>query len=447
LRGCSDCAKYEKQIKTLHEEIDLLKFELNKLRSDYFNRSREKPPKDKTTKTPLKKKGGLFEHIGWSRKKPKQIDRIEEVTLKVCPCCGSKDIHECAGVEEHIQEDIFLPRTETVLYRKRRYYCSSCRKTVTGHGENELAKSSIGPTAKAFSIFLKHDVKISERDIRMLFQKMFNMKITVSSITGFKGQFAEKASGIWENLRKELVRGSHIHADETGWRVNEETAWLWKFSNKETSITHIDKGRGQKVVENILGQSYDGVLISDYLSAYNKILAKGKQKCLVHILRDLKKVIEYWQGDEDVIRYCERLKKMFEGAIALHEKYKNCEWDKTYLAQSERIVSSLNDFAFPNPDKKILSRFAKRLERHKNEMFTFLYVRDIDYHNNHAEQQIRPNVILRKITNGSRSYDGAKIHSVCTSILQTVKLRGIDPLETLRQILLSPETTNANFPP
>ena len=69
-------------------------------------------------------------------------------------------------------------------------------------------------------------------------------------------------------------------------------------------------------------------------------------------------------------------------------------------------------------------------------MLTFLYVRDVDPHNNHAEQQIRPDVIFRKITYGNRSIEGAQNHSVIMSILQTAKLNGIDPLTTLEKILL-----------
>ncbi|MFH1798335.1 MAG: transposase [Candidatus Omnitrophota bacterium] len=81
------------------------------------------------------------------------------------------------------------------------------------------------------------------------------------------------------------------------------------------------------------------------------------------------------------------------------------------------MTRQLQDFTFPNPSKKMLVRFAKRLIRHRDEIFTFLYVKDVDYHNNHAEQQIKPNVLLRKITFGNRSGKGAKTHDVVTSVL------------------------------
>ena len=107
------------------------------------------------------------------------------------------------------------------------------------------------------------------------------------------------------------------------------------------------------------------------------------------------------------------------------------------ILRRARLKDSLKDFGFPNPNKRILKRFAKRLERHKNEIFTFLYVKDIDPHNNHAEQQIRPDVIFRKITFGNRSLKGAENHSILMTILQTAKLNNMDPVKTLEDILLA----------
>jgi transposase len=428
---------YTKKIAELKEEIAYLRFELEELRSKRY-KTGKKPPKDEPEKTipKPKKKGGLFGHIGWFRKKPVKIDRIEDVQIDCCPECGSKDITECKKIDEHIQEDIILPKVEAVLYRRHHYYCKGCGKVVSSKGKDELENSYIGPKAKAFAAFLRYGIKISERDCKALFEKAFNLKIVASSIAGFRYQLKRAGSPLYSRLMESLKKGSFIHADETGWKVNGKNHWLWKFSNKKVSVSHIDQSRGQKVVENILGKDYAGTLISDFLSAYNKILAKSKQRCLIHILRDLDKVKEYWQDDKEVLRYINRLKKIFEDAVTLQEEYKNKRWDKSYCARRENLKSSLKDFAFPNPNKRILKRFAKRLERHKDELLTFLYEKDVDYHNNHAEQQIRPDVIFRKITFGNRSENGAQYHNVIMSILQTAKLNGVDPISTFKDILL-----------
>jgi hypothetical protein len=432
----------QKENELLKEENAYLKFELEEFRSKRYKSNKKNPPNNTQPPPPSsqKKKGGLFGHTGWFRKKPKEITRIEEVRLDKCPECGSKDLTECKKTHEHIQEDIILPKAETTLYRKHRYYCKSCKKIISPKGEDEIPGSHIGPRAKAFAIFLRFAIKISERDVRDLFKRAFNLKIAASGISGFMDQLKIEAQPIYNNLLSSLKEGLFIHADETGWNINGFNHWLWKFSNKKICVSHIDKSRGQNVVDKMIGSKYKGVLISDFLSAYNKISAKAKQRCLVHILRDLDKVMEYWHDDPEVLRYSKRLKKIFEDAIKLYKEYKDKRWDDIYHARREAITETLTDFAFPNPNKRILKRFAKRLNRHKNELFTFLYEKDIDYHNNHAEQQIRPDVIFRKITFGNRSYAGAENHSVIMSIIQTAKLNGIDPIGAVEKILLrSPE--------
>lgn len=428
----------EAENEKLKEENAYLKFRLDELGSKRYKPKR-KPPDDTppVPPTPPKKRGGLFGHMGWFRKKPKNIDRIEETRLDQCPECGSKDLSECEKTQEHAQEDIILPQIESILYRKHRYYCKNCKKVVLSKGKNEIPGSRIGPRAKAFAAFLRYGVKISKRDVSALFRKAFNLKVSSSSIDGFMDQLKEEAKHIYDELLESLKQSPFIHADETGHPLDGIGHWLWKFSNKKICYSHIDKGRGQAVVEKLLGDKYDGVLISDFLSAYNKIKAKAKQRCLVHLLRDLKKVAEYWHNDKEVLRYCKRLRKIIEDAISLHKEYLGKEWDERYYTKRARLNDSLKDFSFPNPNKRILKRFANRLARHKGEILTFLYIKDIDPHNNHAEQQIRPDVIFRKITFGNRSVSGAENHSVLMTILQTAKLNNMDPIKTLEDILLA----------
>jgi len=435
-KKCKSCQMYKKELDGLKEEIRLIKLELTDLKTKTFKRKKKNPKDDDKEPPAPKKKGGLFGHPGWFRKKPKHIHKTEEVKLDKCPCCGSEDLTEYGGIDEHIQEDIVLPKVEATLYRKKVYYCKKCKKAVTGKGKNELPRSYIGPIAKAWAVFLKFGVKVSDRDIQKLFEAM-GLKIVASSIVGFRDQLKREAEDIYKKLIESLKTGKFIHGDETGARIDGETAWRWKFSNKKVSVTHTDKRRGQKVVEKILGESYDGVLISDFLSAYNKILTKAKQKCLVHLLRDLKKVIKACVDDEEILRYCGRLKYILTEAINLHKDYKGKKWNRAYKKKRELIVQQLDDFYFPNPGNKILVRFAKRLRRHKKELFVFLYIEGIDYHNNHAEQQIRPDVLLRKITYGNRSEKGAQVHDVVMSVLQTAKLNHLDPVKTFREILLS----------
>lgn len=55
--------------------------------------------------------------------------------------------------------------------------------------------------------------------------------------------------------------------------------------------------------------------------------------------------------------------------------------------------------------------------------------------NNHAERQIRPCTVLRKITGGSRSRNGAAATARCMTVIQTLKLQHKNVAEGVRQLL------------
>jgi len=429
--------KRDERIKELETEVAYLRYELNQIKDKIY---KPKPPKKgQPPKPEPKKRGALFGHTGWFRRKSKKINRTEIVRLKRCPICGSRDLSECKEKEEHIQEDIILPRVEVTKYIRHHYYCKSCKKVVSGKGKEELPGSYIGPRAKSIAAFLRYDIKISFNDIQRIFRYLSNLKISPASIAGFNNQLRDKAFPIYKGIQGKIRRARSCHADETGWKLDGQNHWLWSFSNHKASYFHIDKSRGQKVVKEVLGDKYNGILISDFLSAYNKIEAKGKQRCIIHLERDLKKV-EACSEDASVKRYCKYLLKLLAQAKELHKDYKDKKISRKYFERRRKILTnSFKDLEFPWQDKRHQKRFSKRLIRHKDELLTFLYHPNISCHNNQAERHIRPNVIFRKITFGNRSTKGTLNHSVLMSVLQTAKLNKLDPLLVFKKIFTLPE--------
>ena len=436
----------KQRIKILEEENAYLKHQIKELQDKVFKKKKKKDDidsRDPKKPKPKKKRGAPLGHLGWFRKKPDKIDRVEEVTLEKCPECGSEDLEVYDEVEEHVQEDIILPRVEATCYRKYLYHCKCCQQEVEGRGQNELPNSYIGPIAKTVAIYLKYHIKVSDRDIQKIFKQLFNLTVTPSAIPGFRNQLRRYCESTYEKLLEELKKSDFIHADETGWRLDGILQWLWNFSTDKVSISQISEGRGQKDLHAVLGEKFDGVLISDFLSAYNKIEAKAKQRCLVHLLRDLKKVQECLGDDAAVMNYCNRLKQIIERAVMLAKTFKagKCSVE-VFEKIKQSLKTALSDLDFADPSHRILQRFVKRLRRHKNEIFTFLDYPNVEYHNNRAERQIRPHVILRKIVFGNRSLEGIKNHEVLMSVIQTAHLRNLDPLKVLRNLCLNFDQPN-----
>jgi hypothetical protein len=80
---------------------------------------------------------------------------------------------------------------------------------------------------------------------------------------------------------------------------------------------------------------------------------------------------------------------------------------------------------------KNVKRLAKRLRRYHDALFSFLDHGHVPSDGNHAEREIRPAVVMRRISLRNRSENGANVQAIPMSVYRTLKLRILDPLETI----------------
>ena len=356
--------RLKKDIKYLKLDVKELLVQLKELKDMVFKKISKKKwlpwqkddddgdDKDKKPKKPGAKKG----HKGKTRKKPDRVDVHQDVMLKECPECHGKDLSLCQRHEGHYQEDIIIPaRTETTRFRHHYYYCKGCGKTVHGTGIGELPGSFIGPRAKALAAYLRYHMSVPYRKVQVLLEKVFNMELDASSCVGFDKQIRSRGQPLYESLLERIKDSPWINTDETGWKGK----WLWCLGNNESVVYVIRPGRGQKDLKAILGDKYGGVLISDLLGAYNKIKCR-KQRCLVHLLRLIKKWLVYFDYDKKTVKYLKDLKKAVKGIIVLSESMSE-ELPKDFTVRKADLVGRLRRLLNREQKIKKAENFRKRL--------------------------------------------------------------------------------------
>lgn len=73
---------------------------------------------------------------------------------------------------------------------------------------------------------------------------------------------------------------------ETGWKTKENAATLWTFVSDLCVYFLISASRGAKILEEVLGPVFNGVIGSDDHSAYSAYLKNGKrQLCWPHLIK------------------------------------------------------------------------------------------------------------------------------------------------------------------
>ena len=421
--------KLKEQVSQLTQEKKSLEEDLTQAQQAPFKKFYSK--RDSSADVP-KKRGRPFGHPGAFRESPQTIDEYVTVPLEKCPVCGNSNLSICKHTDEHIQQDIVIKKVITRSFIHFNYWCSHCKKVVSGVGENEIPKAPIGPVAKAVAGFLRYQTKISYDDIQRILQNLFGLEITPGAIVGFDNKIYQKGLSLYESLKKMLPYTPSIYVDETGWKKK----WLWTFSNEQLIFFHIDPHRSGNVVKEHLGSDYKGILSSDFFSAYNSsINAFAKQKCNAHLLRDVKDLEERFPEETEAISFCNNLKKLIQDAILLHSQHDELSPEKWKLSKKDifRRFKKLYKLPVSHPKAETLR---KRLLRHKDEILTFLrYPKVVEPTNNRAERSLRNLVIFRKITFGNRSDQGTKNVSLISTIIRTAKLKGLDPKQVFITLL------------
>ena len=275
-------------------------------------------------------------------------------------------------------------------------------------------------------------MSVPYRKVQVFLDKVFKMEVEMGSCVGFDKQIRSRGQPLYKTLRERIKDSPWINADETGWKGK----WLWCLGNNESVVYVIRPGRGQKDLKEILGEKYGGVLISDLLGAYNKIKCR-KQRCLVHLLRLIKKWLTYFDYDKRTVKYLKDLKKVIQGTIVLSNSMSD-ELPKDFVIRKTNLVGRLRGLLSKKQRLKKADNFRKRMLDKVEEFITCLDYVEVCAHNNLAERNLRPNVIMRKVTHGNRSKEGTKNHEVLMSLLQTAKLKDNNPFEYLHTLLTNP---------
>ena len=166
------------------------------------------------------------------------------------------------------------------------------------------------------------------------------------------------------------------------------------------------------------------------MGAYNAVVCARKQKCLPHLLRDLKRTQHYHKPGGDWPAFSKQLKRLIRDSIRLSKRRKELS-ATSFGSRRQRLDVRLSELLAKPWQQRHARRLVKRLRRHACELFTFLDHAEVPFDNNHGERQIRPAVIARKNSYANGSEDGAETQAALMSVFRTLKQRGHNPVSVV----------------
>jgi hypothetical protein len=397
-----------------------------------------------------KKRGAPQGHPPWRRREPDRIDQTIDVPApQICPRCECSELSPSPEIYEHIQEDIVLvPRTRVIRYRHRQSYCPKCRHPVYKTASDEVAGCSIGPVTRAVAMHLRYDLQIPYRKVQHILRDLFGMPLVPASAMSFDRQAAARGIPLYEELAAKLKSADVAHADETSWRENGRRRYLWFAGNQHLAVYQIGDRTADSAIR-LLGEDFDGTLITDAYASYNAVHAHRRQTCWAHIARRCKEILQQIKLTDPAIRvpkavaFCRRLKDFAARCCELGRQVRCRQLTRSKArAMIPSLEKQLRQFAGKPVDYEAAETVRKRIVgKDLDKLFTFLRVSGVEPTNNHAERSIRPMVIMRKISFGTRSPAGSQSHSVLPSLLETARRQGQDRIRFLVSLLTQPQAT------
>jgi len=376
------------------------------------------------------KPGAKTGHKGTRRATPSRIDRRETHRLPRCPDCDGR-LQRCRQTRTRIVEDI-PEEVEPVVtaHTLHRDYCPRCKRHVEPVVPDALPGATLGHRVFGLTSWFHYGLGVTIDQVVQILSCHLQTRITPGGLVQGWHRLAEVLAAWYEQIGVEAKGSTHLHADETGWRVSGQTHWLWCFTNPTVCYYMIDRCRGSPALQKFFTEAFSGVLIHDFWAAYGLMEAGDRQVCLAHLLRELHEVDER-NDSADWRAFAKKLRRLVHDGVRLRGLPDFTP--EGYASRIKRLNQRIYDLSHAEIADADAARLAKRLRRWGDHVFAFLDHPEIPWENNFAERQIRPAVILRKNSQSNRSERGAATQAILMSVYRTLKLRGHNPIDVITQ--------------
>lgn len=387
------------------------------------------PPYKKPTSPKRRKKPGAKPgHPGTRREPPPAIThRQEHPPLKHCPHCGSA-VGPANERRFRLVEDIPEVHPEVTEHSIPRHWCPGCKKLVEPPVLDAMPGARFGHRLVALTAWLHYGVGSSISQVVQVLNHHLHFKLSTGGLVNAWQGLAAVLLAWYGEIGEQVKNSGVLHADETGWRVSGRTHWLWCFTTRKATYYLIDRSRGSPALSKFFTAAFNGILVTDFWAAYNAVVCAARQACLPHLFRELDKTD---QADPSPAwaRFSKKLKRLLRDAMRLKRRHDLPP--ERRASRRSRIGKRLGALLETESGNKNVKRLLKRLRRYRDALFTFLDHPEVPSDNNHAEREIRPAVVMRKTSLCNRSENGANVQAILMSVYRTLKLRGLDPLETI----------------
>jgi hypothetical protein len=283
----------------------------------------------------------------------------------------------------------------------------------------------VGPGLAALIVCLAYRMRLSRKRIQEFLSDWLALEISVGTINATLHESGAAALPIEEELVQAVQDSSLLHVDETSWHELTTLLWLWVFCGQKVIVYWI-ASRGSELLNNVLGDRFQGWLMSDGWQAYRYYLKR--LRCWAHLIRKAEGLKD--SLDIKARRFGEQTLWLMDTLMRAVYAARETPPDQPLPITYQQVLSdyqSACEVMCASPTHEKARALAVEMLNDWDAIFQVLTHPHLPLTNNEAEQALRHWVILRMICHGTRTEDGTRILAILISVIETCRVRQQSP--------------------
>lgn len=378
-----------------------------------------------------KKRGGQPGHKPHQRRQLPQSKVNVVVPLVPAECCNCGAGLHGDDIDPLRHQVVEIPPISPVVteYVRHALSCDECGAITRAELPPGVPMGAFGPRLSAMIAVLTAKYRMSKRSVQELLCDFLGVELAVGSVCKVEQNISAALEVPVREAMAHIPKAAVVHADETGWREAKKKAWLWVAATSLVTVFVVARSRGAKVIKDLLGDDFAGVLTTDRWSAYAWVDVSQRQLCWSHLLRDFQGWVD---SDGEGARIGEELiqqaRRMFHWWHKVRDGTMSRSEFRLKMRPVQIAVGALLSTAEDCRDKRVAG-MAKQMLKVEYGLWTFVGLADVEPTNNFAERQIRHAVLWRKSSFGTDSVAGSRFVERMLTTIATLRSQERSVLE------------------
>ena len=435
------------------------RFALLEERLNQSSENSSKPPSQDGYQKPGKRKSS--KPRGFKREARREVEvsrgllpsesceRVEEVKPGCCSNCGEPLFGE--DRQPHRHQVFELPEVSPQVneYRLHQLTCAACSHRTRAALPAQVSQTGYGDRLSSIVGVLSGPYRQSHRQVCQLMKSLFGVSLSRGGVGRLRQELKDALDPITQEAQQYVQAQPVLHRDETsfsqgnrdGNNPTRAQGWLWVLVTPWVSYFEVALSRSQATAQTLIGDEFEGILVSDRYGAYNWKSVHERQACWAHLKRDFtamaqrsgvsqgigeallrrqRRLFRWWHHYRDgslsppvLVQCVERLRQGFKQELEQAAGLPIDRQEKTPLAKTVRTC--------------------RQLLKAEPSFWTFVHHHAVEPTNNAAERALRPAVIWRRTSFGAQSRKGSQFVAQMLTVSTSLRAQQRDILAFLTQ--------------